>query len=106
MNSSTLPHCYIGLMSGTSMDSIDAALVDFSQASPQLLSTHRLPISETLKQRLLSLGQTPAHPMLGELDNKLGELFAQAALQVLKNGKVKSSDVRAIGSHGQTIFHQ
>jgi len=93
-------------MSGTSMDSIDAALVDFSQASPTLLSTHSLPISETLKQRLLSLCQTLAHPALGELDSELGELFAQAALQVLKNGKMKPGEVRAIGSHGQTIFHQ
>ncbi len=98
--------CYLGLMSGTSMDSIDAVLIDFSQTTPTLLSTYHLAITDALKQRLLSLCQTPTHPQLGELDNELGELFAQAALQVMKNGNVKSSAVRAIGSHGQTVFHQ
>lgn len=95
-------------MSGTSMDSIDAALLDFSNSktAPQLLSTYRLPIPDVLRQRLLHLCQSPQHPQLGELDSELGELFSQAALQVLSKANKPASDVRAIGSHGQTVFHQ
>jgi len=95
-------------MSGTSMDSIDAALLDFSNSktAPQLLSTYRLPIPDALRQRLLHLCQSPQLPQLGELDSELGELFSQAALQVLSKANKSASDVRAIGSHGQTVFHQ
>lgn len=88
------------------MDSIDAALVDFSGAQPILLSTCNTPIDITLREQLLALCRTPAHPALGALDRSLGEQFAQTALTLLKQAMIKPEQICAIGSHGQTIFHQ
>lgn len=100
------PSIYLGLMSGTSMDSMDGALVDFSANTPRLLATRTKPFDPSLRQQLLELCQTPAHPALGLLDQQLGEQFAQLALELLKQTGIDVEQVRAIGSHGQTVFHQ
>lgn len=88
------------------MDSIDAALVDFSGAQPALLSSHSVPMDIALREQLLALCRTPSHPALGELDRSLGEQFAQAALTLLQQAMIRPEQVSAIGSHGQTVFHQ
>ncbi len=98
---------YIGLMSGTSMDSIDAALVDFSDNKLKILATHRIPLHEGLKKQIVQLIQNSislAH--FGEIDRKLGLLFAEAALGIIHKKLVPKEHIAAIGSHGQTIFHQ
>lgn len=99
---------YIGLMSGTSADSIDAALLDFGGDSPQLLAQHCHPISNTLKQQILSLCQPDDNELdrLGELDRILGQHFADAALALLDAGDYAASQICAIGSHGQTVRHR
>ncbi len=91
-------------MSGTSLDGIDAVLVDFSGAKPQLLATHYLPFDEPLKRDLLVL-HTPAYNELHHAQlvaNQLARLYAQAvqAIRAQCNG-----EVRAIACHGQTIRH-
>lgn len=94
-------------MSGTSADAIDAALVDL-EAHPRLLDHFSIPLPENLRSRLTQL-QTPRSGELdlaGELDWQLGELFADAALALIEKSSFSTADIRAIGSHGQTIRHR
>ncbi len=100
-------HRYIGLMSGTSMDAIDCVLVEFSQTLPQVLATSQTPIAEDIRLRLQSLCQGGGSELdeLAALDHVMGRLFAQEVLQLLAQTAVETRDVRAIGSHGQTIRH-
>ena len=99
---------FIGLMSGTSMDAADAALVDFSAGKSTLIATHRTSLTAELRTALLALcvsGQNEIERMM-ELDARLGELFAETALALLKKSGVSATTIQAIGSHGQTIRHQ
>lgn len=98
---------YIGLISGTSADGIDAALVDFGDSKPRLLDAHCPKFSDELRSRILSLTQ-PGHDeinRLGKLDVELGQAFANAANHLLEKNHLTSTQIRAIGSHGQTIRH-
>ncbi len=94
-------------MSGTSMDGIDAALVRFNDEQPQL--THNLshPWSEELKTRLAQLTSNGAISLkeLGQLDILCGRQFAEAVCRLLEEAGIESSNICAIGSHGQTVFH-
>src|SRR3990167_901413 len=96
---------YVGLMSGTSMDAVDVALVSFSPL--QLIATHSEPIPFTLKHALLALNSSQENTLvsLGRADTLLGRLFAHSCLQLLKHSPLSPSEVRAIGSHGQTVYH-
>lgn len=96
---------YIGLLSGTSMDAIDAALVELEPL--QLLATYTLPLPTTLRQQLLTLVErrTTSLEALGSLDSRLGHLFAKAVIELLIKTKTSATEVRAIGSHGQTLYH-
>lgn len=98
---------YIGLMSGTSVDGVDAAIVDFSLQQPRLLATHYHAYADNLRHDILSLCQ-PSHDeinRMGELDVRLGKLFAAVVCDLLKKHPVDKKKIRAIGSHGQTIRH-
>lgn len=100
---------YIGLISGTSADSIDAALVSFDGGLPQVHATYAHPWRSTLRERMLSLMQDEAALNLdafGHLDVEIGHCFAEAALQLLEQSGTPAHSVRAIGSHGQTIRHR
>jgi len=95
-------------MSGTSVDGIDAALVDLSGPQPQLTSAHTCPWSADLHERILTALTDPdrtALPALGELDARLGEAFANAALELITAAGLRPDQVTAIGSHGQTLYH-
>lgn len=100
---------YIGLISGTSIDAVDAVLVEINEANelPKLLAVHSEPVSLDLKNAILSLCQPGYDEInrLGKLDNELGLLFAHASLNLLKTANIEPQRVRAIGSHGQTIRH-
>lgn len=99
---------YIGLMSGTSLDAIDAALVAFSAGqNPQLIQAKNLAISDALRSDIARLCQPSADEinLVGELDVELGKLFADAALAVLQGTHISAKQIRAIGSHGQTVRH-
>lgn len=100
---------YIGLMSGTSMDGIDAALVEFSQNNIKLLASHNQEIPESLilKLKPLSLNTPEASiDMLGEADSELGLVFATAVTALLEKTGFSAEEIIAIGSHGQTIRHR
>ncbi len=98
---------YIGLMSGTSVDGIDAALVDFSPKKPKLIAFEYLPFSAEIKEKIQRLSSN--HALLlkeyGALDCQLGHLFADIVNQLLNKAALPSAKIIAIGSHGQTLFH-
>lgn len=98
---------YIGLMSGTSADGIDAALVDLGQKKPRVIATHYLPYAENLQQQILALSSSRENTIehLAQLDVQLGHAFADAVQELLRANEVRATDVHAIGSHGQTVRH-
>lgn len=103
-----VPHEYfVGLLSGTSIDGVDAVVVDFASEPPKLVATHSEPIPETLRGNILQLcSQEPVTlQFLGETDAALGRLFADAVNNLLEKASLHSADILAIGSHGQTIMH-
>lgn len=99
---------YIGVMSGTSMDGVDTALVSIEDTGITLLAHDEFPMPDDIKARLLEvcIGQKTDLIAIGELDHQLGHLFADAVLQLLDKSDTPSSSVTAIGNHGQTVFHQ
>ena len=104
MNSANI---YLGLMSGTSIDSIDAVAVEFNGDQLQLLGSYSHAIPENLKQQILGLCLPGSDSVqrYGETDNELGELFAEAATALMSSLNIRKEQVIAIGSHGQTVRH-
>lgn len=99
---------FLGLISGTSADGVDAALVEFG---PQirLHAAWTFAYPPELREEVLEISQTGgavALDALGALDARVGEHFAAAALALLERASVRASQVCAIGSHGQTLRHQ
>ncbi|MBB3226778.1 anhydro-N-acetylmuramic acid kinase [Luteibacter sp. Sphag1AF] len=106
---SDVPELYLGLISGTSADGIDAALVRFEDEQPSLVSALTYPWPAELRERILVVAQDEARLDLdgyGRLDVAIGRTFAKAAQAALTKAGVKPGAVRAIGSHGQTIRHR
>lgn len=103
-----MPELFIGIMSGTSLDGIDAVLVDFDSSPPSLLQSLHHNFDASVRERLLQLTQSPHVTLteVGEIDHLLGLSYANIVNDLLKSASVKASTVRAIGSHGQTIYHQ
>ena len=99
---------YVGLMSGTSIDAVDCALVRCEEHGVSLQASHSEPIPEANRQRIaeLSLPGSNEIERLGSLDREIGALFARGALNLLQGAGVAAQEVRAIGSHGQTVRHR
>jgi anhydro-N-acetylmuramic acid kinase len=101
------PALYLGLMSGTSVDGIDAALVSFDPLKLHASHSHAFP--SEWRALCLALGQGQASvdlDDLGQMDQAIGKAFAEAALTLLKKANKNARDIRAIGSHGQTVRHR
>ena len=102
------PRYFIGLMTGTSLDGIDAALVDFSGELPRLVATHGAPLPDALRAELFAL--QAAGP--GELHraalaaNAHSSTCAEVITQLIDKYSVFAKDIAAIGNHGQTIRHR
>jgi anhydro-N-acetylmuramic acid kinase len=98
---------YIGLMSGTSLDGVDVAIVDFVDFPPRMLHCSTIPYTESMRQRLHSLCQSETTTLdhLYGLDAELGELYAESVNQALELGAIDRTKIVAIGCHGQTIRH-
>jgi anhydro-N-acetylmuramic acid kinase len=102
-------HTIIGLMSGTSLDGIDAACVQISDSGGsievQLRGFVCVPFEEAIRERILQLHEDGPVSEVARLNFLLGELFADAALRVLESCTLQPQDVDLIGSHGQTVCH-
>jgi anhydro-N-acetylmuramic acid kinase len=96
---------YIGLMSGTSMDGIDAALLDVN--SNQLIAGLTQPYSSIVKNylRIVQNEQKVEIGFISQLNTLIGQEFGRSVLELLESSHVSSHDVTGIGSHGQTICH-
>ncbi len=99
---------YIGLISGTSVDGVDAALVNFETDVPDLVTTCSYPIPDALRQDVLDLckGENINLRQLGGTHVALGQLFADAVTALLSNTNIDREDIIAIGNHGQTVWHE
>ncbi len=100
---------YIGLMSGTSMDGIDAALVEFGDRQCQVVATRSHEYPDELRATLVTATREPEHctvDTIGRLDNWVGEIFRDAALKLITDANTDAAQVIAIGSHGQTLRHR
>ncbi|RJP70161.1 MAG: anhydro-N-acetylmuramic acid kinase [Candidatus Abyssobacteria bacterium SURF_17] len=98
----------VGLMSGTSADGVDAALVEITgnylDTRVKLIAFETVPYPVDIANAVRNL-QNGRTRQVCEMNFRLGELFAEAALGVIRKADLSSADVHLIGSHGQTIFH-
>ncbi len=102
----------VGLMSGTSLDAVDAALVRLAGPATQprvrLVAFASVRYSPAVRQRILQVAAGQAVPAreISQLNFLLGEFFADAALRVCRKAGISAHRLSVIGSHGQTVFHQ
>lgn len=105
-------HRVVGMMSGTSVDGVDAALIELSRegGAPRvkLLAFENIPYPQGVRERVFELfrPETSTVDKIGYMNFLLGELYARAALSVIAKAGLTSADVDLIGSHGQTIWHE
>ncbi|MFZ7261141.1 anhydro-N-acetylmuramic acid kinase [Avibacterium avium] len=101
------PHYYLGVMSGTSLDGVDLALMDFSTQPAQVVATDFVPMPQNLRQNLTALCQQGQGTLqqIGELDHQLGVLYAESINRFLAKHSLRAEQIQAVGCHGQTIWH-
>lgn len=99
----------VGLMSGTSGDGVDAALVEISgrrrAPAARIVAAQTLAYPRSLQRRIITASVSGTVAEICHLNALLGEWFADAALQVIRAAKLRPNDVDLIGSHGQTVHH-
>lgn len=103
-----MKNIYIGLMSGTSLDSIDAVAVDIRPNSCTLLAADSYPLPSLTRSQILVLTQPGDNEIeqLGRLDLELGELFSESVNNLISAHGINRQQICAIGSHGQTLRHR
>ncbi len=96
-----------GLMSGTSADGVDVALVDVARRSVELLAHDTYAYRPALRRRVLDLcrPETARVDEICHLNVVLGELFAEAVIRLGRAAGIETATIDLIGSHGQTIHH-
>lgn len=109
MNSSSDLQYFIGLMSGTSTDGVDGALVAFSkQALPRIIAFQSMAMPKPLRETFLSLNKAGSNELekAAIASNQLASLYAQCVCDLLKSANVSAGQITAIGAHGQTVRHR
>lgn len=99
---------YIGVMSGTSLDGVDVVLAAIDENMVAQQASLCYPIPYSLKEAVLSVcqGQQLTLSQFGQLDTRLGRLFADAVLALMRQQKLRAEEIVAIGCHGQTVWHE
>ncbi|MGA8048871.1 MAG: anhydro-N-acetylmuramic acid kinase [Burkholderiales bacterium] len=99
---------YVGLMSGTSLDGVDAALVDFGEGRPDLVASTHLHFDSRLRAALLALSSSGENEIdrAGSLGIDLARVYAASVAEALTRAGVAAAAVKAIGCHGQTVRHR
>lgn len=94
-------------MSGTSLDGVDVVLCEIDEASCHLVYSLEYPMPKGLKEELLGYIASSALSLekIGEIHHRLGLLFADGVGALLENIAYEAKDIRAIGLHGQTLWH-
>lgn len=101
-----MPEYFIGLMSGTSVDAIDAVLMDFAQSNTYIVSSYSQAISVQLHSDINSLIAARQLPInIEKLDQQFVNASCEVVRQLLKLTSIDARQISAIGSHGQTVFH-
>lgn len=98
---------YIGVMSGTSLDGVDLVLMDFANNPPKITACDFVPMPEALRADISALVRTGEIHLqqLGEIDHRLGLLYAESINAFLAKNQIKAEDIQAVGCHGQTVWH-
>ena len=98
---------YIGVMSGTSLDGIDIALCEIDNTSCKLIKSAEYPFDKTLKAEILDIiANNTSLKQIGTIDKKLGLLYANALNDFIQTNKLDKNIIKAIGLHGQTLWHE
>ena len=98
---------YIGMMSGTSLDGVDVALCRINKTSCELVASETYPFPSDLKAEIIRMAHTPVTlSEAGQADHRLGVWFAEAVNHFLAYHAIDPNEVAAIGSHGQTVWHE
>ncbi len=97
---------FIGLISGTSVDAIDAVLMDFSKSNTHIVTSYSQPINNNLKNAIQSAISKNTWPQETEgLDLQFADESVKAVKHLLSQASLNAAQINAIGSHGQTIWH-
>jgi anhydro-N-acetylmuramic acid kinase len=98
---------YIGIMSGTSLDGVDVVLCSIDKNRCDLLASYEHAYPASLKNEILDvITSSVTLQQVGALDHKLGKLFAEAVIAFMEKEGLNQKQISAIGSHGQTLWHQ
>ncbi len=99
---------YIGVMSGTSLDGVDVVLAAIDENVVAQQASLSWPIPPAIKTAILDIcqGQQLTLSQLGQLDTRLGRLFAEAVQALMHQENLRAQDIVAIGCHGQTVWHE
>ncbi len=96
-----------GIMSGTSLDGIDVAIVDISNKKIEPVAFHTVPYPKTVREAILGVSNTLTHTSaIARLHFLLGELYAEAVRDTCRRRRIPLHSISLCGLHGQTIFHE
>lgn len=99
--------CYLGMISGTSVDGVDAVIAEFADRECRVVVARTTPYPPALAERVHALIETPVVSLaeLGAVDVAVGRFFAECASALVREADLHPSKISAVGTHGQTIFH-